>query len=307
MNDVRIRLCSKSNRYILHSIGHLSFFLLQRSKWWEEKRTTVWTFDHTPLFSSSSSSCERRAHILQHHHHWWCIELHSRPLCLDDDFILHIDIICLDHRTMSLLFYLIVVFGTVDSNLTSIETSSRLTRTSERSTNICQTCRCSTIPSLVNCSTIFNLDEIHSSPIVWDIVDFSFRQLEFFDDQQILSLRMRHFFLNSNRIRIIADRTFDSLVDVLIVLDLSNNSLVNLSSTLFNEKFLQLKTLNLSRNEIEQFPSDLRQCSSLNRLDFSSNRLKTLPRFALNGLNNLTWLSLADNRDLTCKSISIFH
>lgn len=209
---------------------------------------------------------------------------------------------------MSLLFYLIVVFGTVDSNLTSIETSSRLSWTSEASTNICQTCRCSTIPSLVNCSTIFDIGETDSSSssIIWDIVDFSFRQLEFIDHQRISSLRMRHFFLNSNRIRIIADRTFDSLVDVLIVLDLSNNSLVNLSSTLFNENFRQLKTLNLSQNEIEQFPPELRQCSSLNRLDFSLNRLKTVPRFSLTGLNNLTWLSFADNRDLTCKLLMFF-
>ena len=162
--------------------------------------------------------------------------------------------------------------------------------------------------------------------IIWDIVDFSSRNLQLFNSEQLRSLRMRHLLLNSNDIRLIADRTFDSIADILFGLDLSINSIVNISSEWLNSKFIQLKMLNmafnqiqslsnldriqfpwlqilnLSRNQIDQFPSQIRQWTSLITLDLSFNRLMNIPRFALTGLHNLTWLSLAGNQNLTCKS-----
>ncbi|CAF4431512.1 unnamed protein product, partial [Adineta steineri] len=61
-----------------------------------------------------------------------------------------------------------------------------------------------------------------------------------------------------------------------------------------------LRELNLSRNQIDIFPDKIHQWTSLTILDLSFNKLSSIPRYALMGLNNLTWLSLASNRNLNC-------
>ena len=123
----------------------------------------------------------------------------------------------------------------------------------------------------------------------------------------------------------IDDHAFDSIADVLDELDLETNHLANVSSKWLSSNMTQLRTLNLasnrieslvlldalllpalqvlnlSRNRINAFPDEIRQWTSLTTLDLSFNRLPSIPRFALTGLQNLTWLSVASNRNLTCK------
>jgi Leucine-rich repeat (LRR) protein len=162
---------------------------------------------------------------------------------------------------------------------------------------------------------------------IWQMVDFSSRNLQIFDARQLLALRMKHLSLRSNSLVFIAEHAFDELADCLIELDLSINAIGNVLSTWLTSKlirlthvnlasnqissFLQdnedvqlssLQMLNLSRNELEQLPVVIHRWASLTSLDLSFNQLSAIPRFALAGLHNLTWLSLEANRNLTCKS-----
>ncbi|UJR28433.1 hypothetical protein I4U23_009673 [Adineta vaga] len=135
---------------------------------------------------------------------------------------------------------------------------------------------------------------------------------------------MYRLLLKSNFIIKIYDHAFDSIADSLIELDLQMNQISNISSKWFNSKFHRLqilnlalnqletfddfdhihlpalRELNLSGNQIEFFPKQIHQWISLTKLDLSFNKLSSIPRFALFGLQNLKWLSLASNRNLTC-------
>ncbi|CAF0788046.1 unnamed protein product [Rotaria sordida] len=194
----------------------------------------------------------------------------------------------------------------------------------------CQTmaCRCSSTKKFLNCSSyLLNLtyaSNCANNMIIWEIVDFSSRNFESFDSTKLLSLRMYHLLLKSNLITTIDENTFDTIGNILIELDLQMNQLSNISSKWFNSKLKQLKILNLalnqlesfieldhihlpnlqelnlSWNQIEIFPYQIHQWKSLIRLDLSFNKLSSIPRYALMGLHNLTWLSLASNRNLTC-------
>ena len=195
----------------------------------------------------------------------------------------------------------------------------------------CQTkaCRCPSTRSILNCSSyLLNLTFASSTCApthVWETVDFSLRHLESFDSYQLLSLRMHRLLLRSNSMATIDDHAFDSIADVLAELDLQTNHLTNVSSNWLSSNMTQLRTLNLASNRIESlvlldavllpalqelnlshnrinvFPDEIRQWTSLTTLDLSFNRLASIPRFALTGLQNLTWLSVASNRNLTCK------
>jgi Leucine-rich repeat (LRR) protein len=198
------------------------------------------------------------------------------------------------------------------------------------SCNYCQTriCRCSPNENILNCSSyLLNLPFASNCAEnkIWDIVDFSLRNLESLDSTRLLSLRMYRLLLKSNLITSIHDHTFDSIGDILIELDLQMNQLTNLSSTWLNSQLIQLKILNLasnqletfvhlgsihlphlqelnlSCNQIEIFPNQIQQWTSLIKLDLSFNKLSTIPRFAFKDLENLKWLSLASNRYLNCK------
>lgn len=59
--------------------------------------------------------------------------------------------------------------------------------------------------------------------------------------------------------------------------------------------FFQVKKLNLSTNEISNFPENLNRYTNLVTLDLSGNRLKELPENALQNLASLEVLSLAKN------------
>ncbi|CAF0783042.1 unnamed protein product [Adineta ricciae] len=193
----------------------------------------------------------------------------------------------------------------------------------------CQTtaCHCPSQQSVLNCSHyLLDLPFIANcaESIVWETIDFSSRNLQSFDGTKLLSLRMKRLLLNSNSITDIANDAFDAVADILRELNLEMNQLTNVSSTWLNSKLfclerlnlaaneltsfnhlhhvqlLNLTQLNLSRNQIEFFPNGIQQWTSLKELDLSFNKLSSIPRFALTGLNNLTWLSLASNRDLNC-------
>jgi Leucine-rich repeat (LRR) protein len=194
----------------------------------------------------------------------------------------------------------------------------------------CQTmaCRCPPTNNILNCSSyLLNLTFASNCAemMIWETVDFSSRNLELFDSTRLLSLRMYRLLLKSNLISSIHDNTFDSIGDILIELDLQMNQLSNISSKWLNSKLKQLKILNLasnqletftdldhiylpslrelnlSCNQIEIFPNQIHQWTSLIKLDLSFNKLSNMPRFAFKGLQDLTWLSLASNRHLTCK------
>ncbi|CAF1166958.1 unnamed protein product [Adineta steineri] len=212
-----------------------------------------------------------------------------------------------------------------DDNFNSTETS---IVSIEQSCIFCQTtaCHCPTEELTLNCSYyLLDLPYIEncSHRIIWEIVDFSSRNFESLDSKKLLSLRMKRLLLKSNLITTIHDNTFDSIGDILIELNLEMNQLVNISSNWLNSKIIYLKKLNLalnqlevisfdhiqlsnlrelnlSRNQIDIFPDKIHQWTSLTILDLSFNKLSSIPRYALMGLNNLTWLSLASNRNLNC-------
>ncbi len=194
----------------------------------------------------------------------------------------------------------------------------------------CQTmtCRCSSMKNILNCSSyLLNLTFASNcaTNIIWETVDFSSRNLESLGSTQLLSLRMYRLLLKSNLISNIHENTFDSIVDILIELDLQMNLLLNISSNWLNSKLSKLKILNLASNQLESFiyldnihlpslqelnlswnrieifPNQIQQWTSLIKLDLSFNKLSSIPRFALMDLQNLTWLSLASNRNLSCK------
>jgi len=204
----------------------------------------------------------------------------------------------------------------------------------EQSCIYCQitACYCPSTQLILNCSSYLldlTFEENCTEMIIWEIVDFSSRNFEFFDSTKLLSLRMKRLLLKSNLITYIHDNTFDSVGDILIELDLEINQISNISSKWLNSKLIYLKKLNLasnqlvsfsnldniqlpnleelnlSRNLIEHFPNQIHQWTSLITLDLSFNKLSNIPRFALMGLNNLTWLSLASNRHLNCKLMII--
>ncbi|CAF3012819.1 unnamed protein product [Rotaria sp. Silwood2] len=193
----------------------------------------------------------------------------------------------------------------------------------------CQTmtCLCSSIEKMLNCSSyLLNLSfssNCVNNMIIWETVDFSSRNFESFDSTKLLSLRMYRLLLKFNLITTIHENTFDSIGDILIELDLQMNQLSHISSKWFNSKLNKLKILNLASNQLESFidldhihlpclqklnlswnqieifPYQIHQWKSLIKLDLSFNKLSSIPRYALMGLHNLTWLSLASNRNLT--------
>lgn len=178
---------------------------------------------------------------------------------------------------------------------------------------------------ILNCSSYLLDLPIVENCSTWKIVDFSSRNLEYIDRKKLLSLRMEYLLLKSNLITYIDDYTFDSLGDILIELNFEMNQISNISSKWLNSNLMYLKILNLASNQIESFsnlhdvhlpqieilnlsknfidhfPNKIYQWTSLKKLDLSYNKLTNIPRLSLMGLNNLTWLSLASNRNLTCK------
>lgn len=188
----------------------------------------------------------------------------------------------------------------------------------------CQQCYSMTKPSIFNGSIDIFTKMNCTNEFIWDIVDFSSRNLRLFDSSHLLSIKAKSLILKSNSIENISDSSFDLISSNLIELDLENNQLTSISSKWFNSKFEyltklnlasnqiksfidlnhvhlpNLQQLNLSNNSIEYFPNDIHRWSSLITLDLSSNQLSSIPRYALSGLTNLTWLSLADNRNLSC-------
>lgn len=214
------------------------------------------------------------------------------------------------------------------------ETSSLSISTIEQSCIYCQTtaCYCPVKQSILNCSSyVLNLPFISNCAkiVTWKIVDFSLRNLTSLNSETLLSLHMERLLLKSNSIIYIDVNTFDSIGDILIELDLEMNLLLNVSSKWLNSKLVSLKKLNLainqleffdnfhdvqlpslqelnlSHNRIRIFPNDIYRWTSLVKLDLSYNKLSSIPRFALASLHNLTWLSLASNKNLSCKSMII--
>lgn len=202
--------------------------------------------------------------------------------------------------------------------------------TNEQSCLYCQTtaCHCPSTQFILNCSSyVFPLPFVNNCTemITWKTVDFSLRNLTNFDSTDLLSLRMERLVLKSNFITDIYDNTFDFIGDILIELNLEMNQISNTSWKWLNSKLLGLEKLNLALNQLEMFdniddvklpnlrelnlshnriyifPTKLYKWTSLVKLDLSFNKLLSVPRYALTGLNNLTWLSLAANRNLSCK------
>jgi len=224
------------------------------------------------------------------------------------------------------------IFTEVKLNSTMMTTTLPMLTSQEilSSCTHCQkkTCRCSLGETILNCSS-YLLNLTFSSNCadmkIWETVDFSSRNIELLDSTRLLSLRMFRLLLKSNLISNIYDNTFDSIGDILIELDLQMNLLLNISSNWLNSKLTKLKILNLALNQLESFiyldnihlpslqelnlswnrieifPNQIQQWTSLIKLDLSFNKLSSIPRFAFIDLQNLTWLSLASNRHLTCK------
>ena len=197
-----------------------------------------------------------------------------------------------------------------------------------------QTCRCSSKENLLNCSSYLLNLAFASNCVenqIWKIVDFSSRNFDSFNSNKLLSLRTHRLLLKSNLITHIEPSTFDSLNDILIELDLQNNQLSDVSSQWLNGRLTSLKILNLASNQLESlfsldgidfpalkelnlscnllsiFPKEIQQWISLVKLDLSANKLSNIPRFAFKDLQHLSWLSLASNRQLSCKHFPSHH
>ncbi|CAF0926112.1 unnamed protein product [Adineta ricciae] len=228
------------------------------------------------------------------------------------------------------LFSISHVFAEIQSN--SSKTTTLSTTVSEKkslSCSYCETkaCRCSIIDTTLNCSSyLLNLTFASNCAEgkLWNFVDFSSRNFESFDSTQLLSLHTYRLSLKSNLLTKIYDGAFDTIADSLIDLDLQMNQLSSISSNWLNSKFTRLqilnlalnqletfedfdrvylpalRELNLSANQIESFPQSIHQWTALVKLDLSFNKLSSVPRFALAGLQNLNWLSFASNRNLSC-------
>ena len=235
---------------------------------------------------------------------------------------------------LSILLQTSMVMATVALNASVTPLVTTTTTTSKEDVSLpcsyCQTrtCRCASRDNMLNCSS-FLLDLTFASNCaevaIWETVDFSSRNLESLNSTKLLSLRMRRLLLKSNLISTIHDHTFDSIGEILFELDLQANQLANISSGWLTSKLTQLNTLNLASNQVESllhlnhvplpslqtlnlswnhidvFPPQVHQWTALQTLDLSFNKLSSVPKFALLGLNNLTWLSLASNRYLSCK------
>ena len=243
------------------------------------------------------------------------------------------------YRTNFIVLLLLISISTSNSTVATTKTSSISPPTTTEvlpSCDYCQSrrCHCSSKENLLNCSSyLLNLTFASNcaEDQIWKTVDFSSRNFESFDSATLVSLRMHRLLLQSNFITHIADSTFDSLGDRLIELNLENNQLSDLSSQWLNSKLTALKILNLALNQLESlnsldgidfphlqefnlscnqfsiFPKQLQQWTSLIKLDLSANKLSSIPKFALKNLRHLSWLSLASNRQLTCKNTVFFH
>ena len=217
-----------------------------------------------------------------------------------------------------------------DIKFITTEISNLSSFTNKQSCTYCQTvaCHCSSKPTILNCSSHpLNLSSVVycSKMIIWNTVDFSSRNFQSLNSKHLLPLRMERLLLKSNLITYIHNNTFDSIGDILVELNLEMNQLFNISSEWLNSKLIRLKKLNLasnyiksfdnldhvqlpnlqelnlSHNQINIFPNKIYQWISLMKLDLSFNQLSGIPRFAFIDLNNLTWLSLASNKNLNCK------
>lgn len=232
------------------------------------------------------------------------------------------------YRTNLVFLFILISISTTHSTNSSISTVIPC--------DYCQTqaCRCSSKEHLLNCSSYLLNLPFASNCVenqIWKIVDFSLRNFDSFDSIKLLSLRTHRLLLKSNLITHIEPSTFDSLSDILIELDLQNNQLSDVSSQWLNEKLTSLKILNLASNQLESlfsldgiglpalkelnlscnllsiFPQQIQQWTSLIKLDLSANKLSSIPRFAFKDLQHLSWLSLASNRQLTCKYFLSHH
>lgn len=226
------------------------------------------------------------------------------------------------YRTNLVFLIILISITTIDATNSSSSNANPC--------DYCQThsCRCSSNTNLLNCSSyLLNLSYASNcvENQIWSMIDFSSRNFDSFDSTKLLSLRTYRLLLKSNLITYIEPSAFDALSEILIELDLENNQLSDLSSQWLNEKLIALKILNLASNQLESlssldgisfpalkqfnlscnqfsiFPKEIQQWISLVKLDLSANKLSSIPRFAFKDLQHLTWLSLASNRQLTCK------
>jgi predicted Ser/Thr protein kinase len=83
-----------------------------------------------------------------------------------------------------------------------------------------------------------------------------------------------------------------SLADSLEVLDLSDNQLTELPSSISQLK--NLRIIFFARNNFTQFPTVLSQCTALSMIGFKSNQIEVVPENAFP--LKLKWLILTDNK-----------
>jgi hypothetical protein len=86
-----------------------------------------------------------------------------------------------------------------------------------------------------------------------------------------------------------------SLADTLEILDLSNNQLETLPNEL--KQLKKLKIIFASNNKFETLPESLGQCENLEMIGFKANKIKHVPGASLPA--NLRWLILTDNNITT--------
>ncbi|CAF1523511.1 unnamed protein product [Didymodactylos carnosus] len=198
-----------------------------------------------------------------------------------------------------------------------------ITMTSSNCSACKYSCRCTIDPIFMsmNCSSYLLNITYDGCSTDWYEINFSSRNLEYLNHDTFKQLRTKRLLLKSNLISLIDDTTFTSMSVILEYLDLQLNQLQQLTNwiptlktqlkelniasnqleTLTHlETLTKLEVLNVSRNQIHVFPKELHYLISLITLDLSYNKLSSIPRYALNGLTNLTYLSFASNRNLSC-------
>ncbi|KAG5897703.1 hypothetical protein JTB14_007541 [Gonioctena quinquepunctata] len=130
-------------------------------------------------------------------------------------------------------------------------------------------------------------------------------QLEIINDGVFRDCRnLKKLNLGSNKIYEIESRVFDDTV-ILSELDLRFNDLQNIPGALAKLKSLEL--LNLSNNKLKSVPfNSFNNLNKLQVLDLSDNQITTLENGALSGLYNLKELNLKSNylRNLNTQDFS---
>lgn len=132
---------------------------------------------------------------------------------------------------------------------------------------------------------------------VFDISECSLKQVPSGTYSLCKVFRKRTLLLNNNKLGSLLGGGALSDLSLLTVLDLSSNELNNLPSDVRN--LVSLEKLYLQDNNLKKLPNEIVHLRNLSVLNVSRNNLKELPE-SIGELRKLTILNLSDNKAIKC-------